>query len=116
MTTRARQPCSDSDCPNLKPCPTHTTKAWASSDRGQRLSSRPWERLRKHVLARDPLCQDGRTCNGEALSVEVDHIVAGDNHDLENLQAICKDCHKAKTQEEAHHARTNRRSPPLRQT
>jgi 5-methylcytosine-specific restriction enzyme A len=36
---------------------------------------------------------------------EVDHIMNNDNHSLENLQAICPEHHKTKTQQEAQKAR-----------
>jgi 5-methylcytosine-specific restriction enzyme A len=41
----------------------------------------------------------------------VDHITSkakGGSDDLENLQAICDDCHKAKTADEAAEARGRR--------
>lgn len=101
---RARKACGQPSCPHLTPCPDHPKVAWAGSTRRQRLPP-DWERRRRAVLARDPICQDGRACHGLALSREVDHIERGDNHDLENLQGICVDCHRAKTQAEAAAAR-----------
>ena len=63
--------------------------------------SKKWAMTRKAVLARDPLCQDGRVCGGEALSTEVDHIVplgqGGAPWDVENLQGICGPCHVRKS-------------------
>lgn len=106
--TRARKPCPTPGCANLEPCAIHAPKPWASSDRGKRLSSRPWGRRRRYVLARDPICKDGRVCGHRALSDEVDHIVPGDDHSYENLQGICVACHKAKTQQEAAQARARR--------
>lgn len=32
----------------------------------------------------------------------VDHIVAGDNHDISNLAPICDACHAQKTNQERH--------------
>lgn len=56
-----------------------------------------WEKVRIHILLRDPECQG---C-GNALSREVDHILplerGGTNQD-ENLQGLCKSCHSIKTQ------------------
>ena len=42
-------------------------------------------------------------CNVKAKDYEIDHIVplsAGGSNDIENLQPLCKDCHKQKTKEE----------------
>lgn len=51
------------------------------------------------VLARDGYrCQapvHAPSCPGSAS--EVDHIVAGDDHDLANLRALSAECHRAKT-------------------
>lgn len=103
---QATKACSHPDCPHLQPCPDHPQVAWAGSTRRRRLPP-DWERRRRSVLARDPTCQDGRTCQGLALSREVDHIQPGDDHSLTNLQGICVDCHQAKTQAEAMMARNH---------
>lgn len=97
---RARKACSNPTCPELQPCPTHKPKPWATSTRRQRLP-RGWGRIRARILRRDPIC---KVC-GNAASVEVDHIVAGDDHSDANLQGICKRCHREKTQAEAGRAR-----------
>ena len=69
--------------------------------RQERGYGRVWEKLRRVVLARDMhLCQvcasDGRV----TTATEVDHIwpkAAGGTDEVENLQAICRKCHKRKT-------------------
>lgn len=86
-------------------CKCSKKKPWANSTRRSRLP-RDWQGRRQVVLRRDPTCQDGRVCQGLALSVQVDHIVNGDDHSYENLQGICVDCHKAKTSEEGRKARS----------
>lgn len=101
---RARKVCGKPGCPHLEPCPDHAIAAWSGSTRRQRLPP-DWERRRRSILARDPTCQDGRVCNRLALSREVDHVQAGDDHSLTNLQGICTDCHQAKTTAEAAEAR-----------
>jgi len=71
---------------------------------------RRWERLRKMVLARDPLCMIQKLCGrgldrpGEpahlpALSTVADHIVSRPKGDdsMENLQGVCRRCHGHKT-------------------
>lgn len=64
-----------------------------------------WDRLRARILKRDSgLCQ---VCKRQGLIThgkEVDHIVPkylGGTDDDANLQAICKPCHRAKTQAES---------------
>lgn len=57
---------------------------------------RTWQRLRRMVLAREPVC---RSCQREPAS-EVDHIIAldkGGTNAMENLQGLCKPCHSRKT-------------------
>ena len=56
--------------------------------------------IRKHVLAASPLCVMCKANGQVTLATEVDHIVAlvnggEDNHG--NRQALCSECHKAKT-------------------
>lgn len=75
--------------------------------------------VRKRVLARDGyLCQLGYAgCTTDA--VEVDHIVPVSEHGtnrMDNLQAVCKECHKIKTQTEAQRARAkfSRKRAPQR--
>lgn len=51
------------------------------------------------------MCQDGRACNGLALSTEVHHIGDRDDHRLEGLQGVCAACHRAITLEQAQTAR-----------
>ena len=76
------------------------------------LNSAAWRKLRKQVLAEEPLC---RHCAAQGLTVpatEVDHIdnTRGPNYDTDtNLQAVCKTCHKVKTQQESYRRRWYRR-------
>lgn len=55
-----------------------------------------WQRIRKIVLSRDPVCA---ICQREA-SNHADHIVPkanGGTDDLGNLQGLCEECHNRKT-------------------
>lgn len=58
------------------------------------------------MLVRDGyLCQPCRKAGRVRLATQVDHIKAkvhGGTDDDRNLQSICKPCHDAKTQREAH--------------
>lgn len=87
--------------------------AWSTSDRHSRLPS-DWQAIRRRVRARaHGRCEaqiHAPGCDGRG--VECDHIQAGDDHSLTNLQMLSHACHKAKTQAEA--AARNRRDARLR--
>jgi 5-methylcytosine-specific restriction endonuclease McrA len=75
--------------------------AWATSDRRSRLP-RNWDDIRRQVKARaHGLCEAThhvRACDG--TGTDADHIHAGDNHQLTNLQWLSEPCHRAKTARE----------------
>jgi 5-methylcytosine-specific restriction protein A len=87
--------------------------AWAPSRRGtssQRGYGAAWQRLRLVILERDQhLCQ---TCMAEGrvtVATQVDHIkpkFEGGTDDESNLQAICSECHDAKSKREGQRARS----------
>ena len=68
-----------------------------------RTRGRTWQRIRLQVLTDEPLC---RACLAEdrvTAAAEVDHIVPlhkGGTDERSNLQALCPDCHEAKTRAE----------------
>lgn len=61
-----------------------------------------WDKVSKMYRQDHPLCEK---C-GVSLSQEVDHIVplskGGAKYDHDNLQALCKPCHTAKTLKDQH--------------
>lgn len=67
-----------------------------------------WQKIRAVKLAEDPVCQGCK----HALAEEVDHIVpaTADNprgwFDWDNLQSLCKPCHKDKTAQASIKARS----------
>jgi 5-methylcytosine-specific restriction protein A len=83
---------------------------WANSDRRERLPA-DWAKRRAAVLKRDRgYCQiQGPRC--VLTATEVDHIVAGDDHEPSNLQAACEPCHQAKTNSERPKLAPRRRPP-----
>jgi len=68
-----------------------------------------WKRLRAAVLDRDEhLCQPCRRAGRLTLATEVDHVTPrslGGSESPENMQAICKACHRRKTAAEGASAR-----------
>ena len=64
-----------------------------------------WDKLRRRVLIRDKhLCQPCLRVQRVTPAREVDHITPkaqGGTDALENLSAICKNCHAEKTAKEA---------------
>lgn len=47
---------------------------------------------------------------------ECDHVIHGDNHDLDNLQWLCTDHHAAKSSSEGNQAKRERRQRLMRRT
>ena len=80
---------------------------WGNTSAKDRGYGWEWQKLRLQILRRDNgLCQCDR-CKGGAvftkIATEVDHIIPkskGGTDDPANLQAINKECHKRKTQQE----------------
>lgn len=77
-----------------------------------------WDKLRRQILDRDkwlclPCLAKGRTKPARS----VDHIIPrsrGGTDDHANLQAICPDCHHAKTTAEGHEAAGRKVRPRTR--
>ena len=99
--SRAPKVCSSPSCPNLQPCPDHERKPWASSTRRAELPPGWSSRIVPRILARDPICTDGRSCGGLALSREVHHVGSKFDHSDANLAGVCRACHRAATAEQA---------------
>jgi len=125
MPNAAPKPCRFLGCGKLVAdgtyCPEHKRPAagsFSDPSRGSRhdrgYDSR-WDKTRLRILKRDNgLCQEclrnGRlTLVGEKkFSYYCDHIVAkeeGGSDDDENLQALCRSCHTAKTDREKNKGR-----------
>ncbi|PNE41981.1 hypothetical protein AOB60_15535 [Streptomyces noursei] len=85
---------------------------WAGSTRRERLPA-DWPLRRAHVLQRDRwLCQWVRVDTGTLcglLATDVDHVEPGDNHDAENLQALCRHHHAKKSAREGANAANAKR-------
>ena len=83
--------------------------AWATSTRAARLPT-DWAARKTRVYRRDHgRCQSTHhnpKCDGRGA--EVDHIIRGDNHALDNLQLLNHWCHVDKTNAENAADRTAR--------
>lgn len=75
--------------------------AWATTSRQSRGYGAAWDRLRKQILERDSyICQPCKRRAKIVIGNQVDHIkpkAQGGTDSEGNLEAICNDCHKAKT-------------------
>ncbi|MBO9377901.1 HNH endonuclease [Sphingomonas histidinilytica] len=94
---------------------TRRPSGWSrTKSRQERGYGAAWDRTRKRILQRDKhLCQPCLKRGVVRPGPEVDHVTPkaeGGTEDDDNLQAICSDCHKRKTAEEAARAQ-GRRAP-----
>jgi len=85
---------------------------WVDSGRKARLPD-DWPVRRKAVLERcggrcEVIKKDGRRCWDRAT--EVDHIIAGDNHEISALQGICTWHHRRKSSREGNDAQAAQRA------
>ena len=112
MPWAAKHPCAAQGCAELvaggRYCPKHQRTQKRGIDQRGRSSAAQgygaaWQKLRRTLLAGEPLC---RICAGRGLVVaayHVDHIqpkTQGGTDDLDNLQPLCHSCHSAKTNKE----------------
>ena len=108
---------------------------WTTSNRRQRLPTN-WNKLRKQVLAKanykceglDPVATPPPSSREAQRGVrrwhhpacdmratDIDHINAGDDHELSNLQALSRACHTAKTTHENAAAKARIRATATRE-
>lgn len=62
-----------------------------------------WQKLRRAVLADEPLCRACAAAGRTVAAADVDHIMArarGGTDERANLQPLCHACHSAKTRRE----------------
>lgn len=89
--------------PRLAPIKSTTQtpkRNWGNGRKG--FGGRSWRKLKDEILARDNYtCQ---CCGRIGGKLELDHIInlaSGGTHNKDNLQILCYDCHKTKTQTES---------------
>lgn len=87
---------------------------WAGSDRRSRLPD-DWPKRRLRILRRDSYrCQHRDSPSSppcDAPANQVDHIERGDDHRLDNLQALCRRHHALKSSREGNDAKPKRVNP-----
>lgn len=90
--------------------------AWKRGNPAERGYGWQWQKLRKVMLAQDPLCRTCREQGKVTAAQELDHIVPkaeGGTDDPANLAPICKPCHKEKTAHESARAQGRTIKPRL---
>lgn len=98
--------CAKPGCPELAVdrahCDAHKREPWTGT---RKRSSRPWARKRRRILQHDHYrCQPCKRQGKRTKATEVDHIKPlsqGGTDDDNNLESVCRDCHRTKTQKEA---------------
>lgn len=79
---------------------------------GKGRGGRPWRRTRDAVMQRDGFqCQPCKRSHKVTLAAEVDHIIPcfeGGSDAMSNLEAICTQCHQAKTHAESQRSKRTR--------
>ena len=113
MPYKSLRPCSAPGCPELvrsgRYCDQHQTEVTRKYDRERGSSTERgyganWQKLRKMILNRSPICEDPFGLHqeyGELVQAnEVDHVTPlkdGGTNEMDNLQALCRSCHSRKT-------------------
>lgn len=111
MPKRAPLPCGQPGCsayaiPGTGRCEEHprpqrNQRGYADGKTTERGYGHAWRKLRDRILRRDKgLCQPCQKAGRLTPATEVDHIVEkahGGTDAMDNLQAICGPCHRAKT-------------------
>ena len=82
---------------------------WNSSDRRSRLPDDwGWRRQQVRMRAHGRCQAEHHVPECDGIGTDCDHIIAGDNHSLDNLQWLSHPCHKAKMERENAERNTRR--------
>ncbi|MFV5212707.1 HNH endonuclease [Azonexus caeni] len=115
MPRRTKTPCRHRGCPELVDIPGYCAKhasegaAWKKRNNApKRITGRRLQKLRDQLFADDPLCAECRRHGMITPATQRDHIIPlseGGTDDISNIQGLCHDCHKAKTERESQRGR-----------
>lgn len=106
MPSRPFYPCKSPGCGELVTEPGMCAKhkkpsGWSRAAKDPKRYGYGWTKIRSVAMRRDGgLCQMCLKADRVTMASEVDHITPvehGGTDDLENLQSLCRDCHKMKT-------------------
>ena len=90
--------------------------AWSKLSRHKRGYGTQWDKLRRVILAREPLCRSCTAQGRVTVANHLDHIqpkAKGGTDDEANLQPLCASCHQAKTDKESAEANGGTYRPRL---
>ena len=115
MPNAAPKPCTHAGCKAYAiesgRCEMHKKPAWTKRDNSpNRLRGRKLQALRDSIFRAAPLCVECERQGFISQAVELDHITPlfeGGSDQRDNLQGLCKACHKLKTQIESRRARSS---------
>jgi 5-methylcytosine-specific restriction protein A len=109
MPSRAKKPCAQVGCAALVPgsvrhCNAHQREPWFKDEKApKRITGRRLQKLRRELIARDPLCAECKKEGKVTLGTQRDHVLAlahGGRDDESNVQLLCDAHHDAKSKAE----------------
>lgn len=107
MPSRVGRPCSTPGCAAVvrdgRYCPKHAAQSRPPDERpssNRRGYDKTWRKIRRYILANEPLCRSCLSIGRITAATDVHHIIAkrdGGTNDPENLAALCHSCHSKLT-------------------
>lgn len=110
MPQRPNHPCTFRGCGKLTRnlggrCDEHPKEQWVKRpDAPKRVTGRRLQQMREALFRAHPLCVDCQAAGRVTLATERDHkvpLAEGGTDDPDNVQGLCADCHREKSQAEA---------------
>ena len=114
MPSAAPKPCSYAGCGRLvrgggSRCEAHPVEVWAKRDNSpKRITGRRLQAARAELFRRCPLCVECEARDIVSQATQRDHTVPlseGGTDTDDNVQALCDECHEAKSKAESARAR-----------
>lgn len=110
MPQRPNHPCTFRGCGKLTRnssgrCDEHPREQWAKRPVApKRVTGRRLQQMREALFRTQPLCVACQAVGRVTLAMERDHkvpLAEGGTDEPDNVQGLCADCHRAKSQAEA---------------